>query len=94
MGTIDLPMGETATLGMGQILTYGDTHASNVRDNGRIIDYLSTNFPLEVRKDTWKLDSDVTMYSSEPLRAGHKGEFRFKLSFGTTLSNYNSGGYV
>ena len=34
------------------------------------------------------------MYSSEPLRTGHKGELRFKLAFTSTLYSYNSGGYV
>ena len=58
---------------MGYIATFGDTHSSNVFDNGRSIDYLTTNFPLEINNKTWNLDIDATMYRSEPLRVSHKG---------------------
>lgn len=93
-GVIDFPTIQTATLGMGWIATFGDTHSSNVFDNGRSIDYLTTNFPLEINNLTWSLDPEATMYRSEPLRAGHKGEFKFKLKFTSTLYSYNSGGYI
>ena len=79
---------------MGWVVTYSDTHSSNVFSHGRTIDYLTTNFPLEVNNLTWSLDPEATMYQSEPLRAGHKGELKFKLRFGSTLYNYNSGGYI
>ena len=46
VGSIDLPTVQTASLGMGYIVTYINTDATNVTANGRIIDYLSTNFPL------------------------------------------------
>ncbi len=46
VGSIDLPTVQTATLGMGYIVTYIDTDDTNVTTNGRIIDYLYTNFPL------------------------------------------------
>ena len=94
IGVIDFPTASTASLGMGWVVTYSDTHSSNVFTHGRIIDYLTTNFPLEVNNKTWSLDPEPTMYISEPLRAGHKGELKFKLSFGSTLYNYNSGGYI
>lgn len=46
VGSIDLPTIQTASLGMGFIVTYSNTHSSNVFANGRIIDYVTTNFPL------------------------------------------------
>lgn len=73
VGSIDLPTVQTASLGTGFIVTYSDTHGTNVFANGRIVDYLSTNFPLEVNNKTWNLDIEPTMYRSEPLRAGHVG---------------------
>ena len=47
-GIIEFPSEQTASLGTGEIITYGDTDPSNTRDNSRLIDYLSTNFPLQV----------------------------------------------
>ena len=55
-GKMDLPTQMTASLGMGYVVTYSNTHSSNVFSNGRIIDYLTTNFPLEVNNKTWNLD--------------------------------------
>jgi hypothetical protein len=46
MGVIDFPTEQTATLGMGYLATYSDTHSSDVFQHGRTIDYLSTNFAL------------------------------------------------
>lgn len=80
---------------MGFVVTYSDTHASNVFSNGRIIDYLSTNFPLQVNNKTWNLDSRPSMYKSEPLRVNHQGELKFKLNLASTLNNINSSpGYI
>ena len=93
-GTIDFPTAQTASLGMGWIVTYSDTHSSNVFDHGRIIDYGTFNFPLEVNNLTWSLDYEASMFKTEKLREGHVGEFRFKLKLASTLYNYNSGGYI
>lgn len=46
VGSIDLPNIQTATLGMGYVVTYINTDPTNVFTTCRIIDYLSTNFPL------------------------------------------------
>ena len=47
-GVMDFPTALTSTLGTGYIVTYSNEHASNVFANGRIIDYVSTSFPLQV----------------------------------------------
>jgi hypothetical protein len=47
-GKIDLPTVLTTTLGTGYIVTYATNHATNIFTNGRTIDYLTTNFPLQV----------------------------------------------
>ncbi len=47
-GKIDFPTAFTSTLGTGVIVTYSNNDDTNVTANGRIIDYLSTDFPLQV----------------------------------------------
>lgn len=80
---------------MGYVITYINTDATNVYTTCRIIDYLSTNFPLEVNNKTWNLDHKPTMYKSEPLRINHVGELKFKLKFASSLYGMdNGGGYV
>jgi len=54
-GVIDFPTVLTSTLGTGYVVTYSNEDATNVFANGRIIDYLSTNFPLQVENKTWNL---------------------------------------
>ena len=46
VGVVDLPLEQTVSLGTGYIVTYGNTHASDIFGTGRYIDYLSTNFEL------------------------------------------------
>ena len=93
-GVIDFPTEQTASLGMGYVVTYSDTHSSNVHSHGRIIDYATTNFPLEVNNLTWSLDPEPSMYKTEVLREGHVGEYRFKLNAAATIYSYHSGGYI
>ena len=73
VGLVDLPLAQTASLGMGYIVTYGDTHSSNLFGNSRYIDYLAVNLPLEVNNLTWSLDLDPTYYQSQPLRVNFVG---------------------
>ncbi len=54
-GVIDFPTLLTSTLGTGYVVTYTNEDATNVFANGRIIDYLSTSFPLQVENKTWNL---------------------------------------
>ena len=54
-GVIDFPTVTTTTLGTGFVVTYSNEHSSDVFTNGRIVDYLSTNFPLQVENKTWSL---------------------------------------
>ena len=47
MGHIDLPTGASTDLGDGEIITYNNTHPTNIRGNGFIIDYhWDDNFEL------------------------------------------------
>jgi hypothetical protein len=78
-GVIDFPTVLTSSLGTGYIVTYTNEHASNVFANGRIIDYLSTSFPLQVENKTWNLVEETSLVRSEPLRVSHIGKFEFKL---------------
>jgi len=47
-GVVDFPTTLTSSLGTGYIVTYTNQDATNIFANGRIIDYLSTSFPLQV----------------------------------------------
>ena len=38
-GLMDLPTKSVTSLGLGEIITYGNTHSSDTYTNGRIIDY-------------------------------------------------------
>ena len=58
---------------MGYVVTYINTDATNITSTGRIIDYLYTNFPLEVNNKTWNLDGRPTLYRSDALRVNHVG---------------------
>jgi hypothetical protein len=78
-GVMDFPTALTSTLGTGFIVTYTDNHASNVFTNGKIIDYLTTSFPLQVENKTWNLVEETSLTRSEPLRVNHIGKFEFKL---------------
>lgn len=93
IGQIDFPTIQTASLGMGYVVTYSDA-VSNSFVNGRIIDYGTFNFPLETNNKTWQLNTASVMYRSGPLRVNHKGELKFKLNLGSILYGYASGGYL
>jgi hypothetical protein len=54
-GVIDLPTVLTSTLGTGYVVTYTNDNPTNIFTNGRIIDYLSTSYALQVENKTWNL---------------------------------------
>lgn len=48
VGLIDLP-GSNGNIGTGEIITYNNTHPTNIRSNGFIIDYYyDTSFFISV----------------------------------------------
>jgi len=71
-GIIDFPTVVTNSLGMGYVCTYSDQN-SNAFLNAKTIDYLSTNFPLSVQNITWKVDAQMAMIQTGPLRVGFVG---------------------
>lgn len=93
-GVIDLPLNVTTSLGNGYIATYSNQDATSAFLNAKTIDYLQTNFPLSVQNLTWKLDGNLTMVQSNPLRINYLGEIKFVMQFSTNLQPYNSGGYI
>lgn len=46
---------------MGFVVTYSDAVVNTFTD-GRIIDYGTFNFPLEVNNKTWNIDAEATLY--------------------------------
>lgn len=46
-GYIDLPTGANTYIGAGEVITYNNTHSTDIRANGFIIDYRSdSNFEI------------------------------------------------
>ncbi len=62
MGRIDFPTVQTVSLGTGYIVTYTNTHASNLFAYGQIIDYKAVTFTLPVTNLTWNLDLEASSY--------------------------------
>ena len=61
VGYIDFP-NIAGTVGTGEVLSYNNTHASNIRANGFIIDYVSVNFGLNLRNiEPLNVRTEVTM---------------------------------
>lgn len=92
-GRVDFPMAAIYSLGMGYICTYSTQHATNVFVNGKTIDYLQTNFPIQVQNLTWSLDSQFSMLKTAPLRVGYTGELKFYLNLDSTFqcSSFGTG---
>jgi hypothetical protein len=78
---------------MGFIVTYS-TQDSNTFANGKTISYLTTNFPLSIQNLTWNTDPSMTLMKTSPLRVNHIGPLRFLLNVGTTISDFNNGGFI
>lgn len=72
-GRVDFPTAAVYSLGMGYVCTYSSQHATNTFANGKTIDYLQTNFPIQVQNLTWSLDSQFSMLKTAPLRVGYTG---------------------
>lgn len=72
-GIVDFPTSVVTSLGMGYICTYSTQHSTNTFANGMTIDYLKTNFPLDVQNLTWSVDTELAMLKTAPLRTGYVG---------------------
>jgi hypothetical protein len=61
VGYIDMP-NSYGNIGTGEVISYNNTHPTNIRANGFIIDYVSANFGLYVR-DTLSMNirTEITM---------------------------------
>ena len=70
---------------MGYVCTYSNQD-NNAFTNAMTIDYLSTNFPMLVQNSTWKVDSDMAMLQTAPLRTGYVGDIKFYINLDTTFS--------
>lgn len=79
---------------MGYICTYSNQDATSAFNNAKTIDYLSTNYPLQVQNLTWNVDSNMAMLKTQPLRTSFKGEFKFLLNLASTFYGYASGGKI
>lgn len=87
-----MPLTATTNLGTGYVVTYTNEDATSTFNNGRIVDYLSTNFLLNINTTTWWLDETAIKYVTGPLKVGHVGELKFLIR---TASNINSkDGYI
>ena len=92
MGYIDLRTTH-GYLGTGEVITYNNTHPTDIRTNGFIIDYHSdSNFELYVQNyAAWNTDSEITLEETLPLRVGHSGPLQFKFRLGSNFPGPNGG---
>lgn len=92
-GKVDFPTTAVSSLGMGFICTYSNQDATNTFTTAKTIDYLTTNFPLQVQNLTWSVDPGLAMLKTEPLRTGHVGDLKFYLNFDSTFqcSSFGTG---
>jgi hypothetical protein len=92
VGFIDLPS-SNGYIGGGEIITYNNTHPSDIHYNGFIIDYYyHSNFMINVSNaNSLNVDHEITMDETLPLRAGYKGPLRFKFQLSSALNGPNAG---
>lgn len=48
VGFVDLPLTQSGSIGTGEILTVNNTHPTDIKSNGFVIDYVSTTFGISV----------------------------------------------
>lgn len=62
-GYIDFPSSSSVYLGAGQIITYNDTHPTDIRGNGFIIDYqYDSYFGIQLSDEkSHNVDTSITM---------------------------------
>lgn len=92
VGLIDLP-GSYHYLGYGEIISYNNTHPTDIRTNGFIIDFYSnSNFGIYVNNyQAHNTDSEITLEETLPLRINYVGALRFKFQLGSDLIGPNLG---
>lgn len=78
-GEISMPLVATTNLGTGYVVTYVGDDSTNTFTTSRIIDYMSTNFQLNINTTTWWPDETAIKYVTGPLKVGHVGELKFML---------------
>lgn len=80
-------------LGSGEIITYNNTHSTDIRTNGYIIDYVNDgNFDVQiVNSNSWNVDSEITVWETLPLRVGYIGPLQFKFQLASNLIGPRTG---
>lgn len=92
VGYIDLPA-SSGYLGTGEIITYNNTHPTNIRANGFIIDYYTNgNFEISVANlNSNNVDTEIGLEETLPLRTSYVGPLQFKFRLGVALPGPNQG---
>ena len=93
-GDIDMPTSSNVYLGAGEVITYNDTHATNIRANGFIIDYnYHSTFGIQTYdEESHNVDTEITLEETLPLRAvtAYRGPLQFKFKLGSSFLGPNS----
>ena len=92
VGMIDLPS-TSGSIGAGYILTYNNTHPTDIFNNGFIVDYhyTSTFYISLTNAPSMNFNSEITLEETLPLRIGYVGPLRFKFSLTSELLGPNQG---
>jgi hypothetical protein len=91
VGFIDLP-NYAGYIGTGEIITFNNTHATNIRSSGFIIDYWTGTFgPYTNNAPSQNMDGQIMMEETLPLRTNYVGPLRFKFTLASNLNGPNAG---
>jgi hypothetical protein len=92
-GKIDLPTSQWGWIGAGEVITFNNTHPTNIRTNGFIIDYYySGSFGLNINNaQSQNVEGQLLFEETLPLRVSYVGPLRFKFSLASNLNGPNAG---
>ena len=68
-------------IGTRYIYTYNNTHPTDIRTNGFVIDYFGASLSDVATQNSisWNVDSEITVQQTLTLRANYVGPLQFKL---------------
>ena len=92
-GKIDLPTSQSGWIGAGEVITFNNTHPTNIRTSGFIIDYYySGSFGLNINNaPSQNVEGQLLFEETLPLRVSYVGPLRFKFSLASNLNGPNAG---
>jgi hypothetical protein len=95
LGEVDMPI-SSGYIGTRYIYTYNNSHSTDIRANGFVVDSLNVN-PSDIstqNSNSWNVDSEITVQETLTLRANYVGPLQFKLQLSQNLVGPRQGRIV